>query len=235
MIDGRMKLVLSKLNEVLDDTRSLDTAQQGGDKEKEGEANENDVLVDDQILEVNLRNPYETNKMAKTKVAKVFLQKQTLKHKLKNLNEEKIGQKGNVSSRLGKGKEKIEAEEGVEKDFKEALDAKKDMFSKRTIYQIKKAIDNVNLYWLEPHTSFKVKKEKEMDIKIENVLSRMPILKPFLVLDEDDQFQFGFTENEQWGIAYKMKEKEEVKHCMLFLRDKQLVFYFYSESNRSKG
>lgn len=62
-----------------------------------------------------------------------------------------------------------------------------------------------------------------MDIEIEkNVLNWKPILKPFPVPNESDKIPFGFIENEQWGIAYKMKEKEEVKHCMLLLRDKHL-------------
>lgn len=86
-----MKTTLSNLNEVLDVTRSLTIAQHGGDKEDEQEVNENDVLVNDQIPEVKLRNPYETRKMEKIEASKVVLEKKTLKHKLRNLIEAKIG------------------------------------------------------------------------------------------------------------------------------------------------
>ena len=36
----------------------------------------------------------------------------------------------------------------------------------------------------------------KMDIEIANFCNRKPILKPFPVLDEVDQFQFGFIVNE---------------------------------------
>lgn len=82
MFDAKMKPTLYQLKEVLDVTRSLATMQQ--------KANENDVPVDDKILKVNLRNPYETSKMAKIEVTKVVLEKQTWKQKLKNLTKVKL-------------------------------------------------------------------------------------------------------------------------------------------------
>lgn len=36
-----------------------------------------------------------------------------------------------------------------------------------------------------------------------------------------------FIEKDLWEVAYKMKENETMKHCMLFLRDKHL----YSTAN----
>ena len=107
-----MKTTLSNLNEVLDVTRSLTIAQHGGDKEDEQEVNENDVLVNDQIPEVKLR------KMEKIEASKVVLEKKTLKHKLRNLIEAKIGWKGNVSSGLGKGKVSIISENGDDFNLK---------------------------------------------------------------------------------------------------------------------
>ena len=62
----------------------------------------------------------------------------------------------------------------------------------------------------------------KMDIEIGNVLNRKPTMKPFQVHDNIGWFQSRFIENERWGIAYKMKEREEMKHCMLFLREKHL-------------
>ncbi|CAH1412814.1 unnamed protein product [Lactuca virosa] len=114
-----MESVLSKLNEVLDVTRSLATRQQGRDKEGEQEANEDTheanedaAPVNNEIPEANLRNPYETGKMAKSNVAKVVLGKQTLKQKSKNLKEVTFFRKGNVSSGSGKGKVNIISEHG---------------------------------------------------------------------------------------------------------------------------
>ncbi|CAI9286310.1 unnamed protein product [Lactuca saligna] len=65
-----------------------------------------------------------------------------------------------------------------------------------------------------------------MDIEIASVLNRKPIMKPFPHPKKQDQFQFGFIDNELWGIACKMKEKEEVKHYMVFIRDKHLYSTF---------
>lgn len=52
-------------------------------------------------------------------------------------------------------KAKIEVEEVKEKNFEEILSSKKAIFPEWTVDWIqKKAIDNPNMFWLEPHTSF---------------------------------------------------------------------------------
>lgn len=79
LIDAKMKPVLMKLAEILKVTSSLATAQQGGDDEDK-EVNKGEIPVNkDEILEVNLRNPYETGKMDKSDAAKFVHEKQSLK------------------------------------------------------------------------------------------------------------------------------------------------------------
>ncbi|CAH1446058.1 unnamed protein product [Lactuca virosa] len=105
-----MKPVLTKLIGFLNVTSSRATTQQWGEDDDK-EANKGEIPVNkDEILEVNLRNPYETGKMAKSDAAKVVLEKQSLKDKLKNFREVKTGRKGNVSSGSGKGKVNIVSE-----------------------------------------------------------------------------------------------------------------------------
>lgn len=80
LIDGKMKPIPAKLNEVLDVKRSLAIGLQGGD-----EGDEDEIPVNkDKIPKVNLSNPYKTWKMAKSDAAKAILEK------MKNLREVKI-------------------------------------------------------------------------------------------------------------------------------------------------
>ncbi|CAH1424783.1 unnamed protein product [Lactuca virosa] len=72
-------------------------------------------------------------------------------------------------------KTKIKAEEAEEKNVKEPLTTKKVMFPDGTVYRIQKeAIDNPNLFWLEPQTSFSVK--NEMDCQLDFPISAKAFL-----------------------------------------------------------
>ncbi|CAH1449326.1 unnamed protein product [Lactuca virosa] len=105
-----MNPILAKLNEVLDVTHSLATGQQEGN-EGDREGNKDEIPINkDEIPEVNLRNSYETWKMAKLDAAKAILEKQTLTEKMTNPRDVKTGRKGNVSFRSGKGKVNIVSE-----------------------------------------------------------------------------------------------------------------------------
>lgn len=105
LIDAKMKPVLMKLAEILKVTSSLATAQQGGDDEDK-EVNKGEIPVNkDEILEVNLRNPYETGKMDKSDAAKFVHEKQSLKISWKML--EKWALVGKVMYLLDQVKEKL--------------------------------------------------------------------------------------------------------------------------------
>lgn len=102
LIDAKVKPVLTKINEILDVTCSYDTAQQ----------RKNEEVNEDEVPEVNLKNPYDSVKMPKTDNAnKIVLEKKYLKDRLKNLKELKTDRKGNISSGSEKGKVNIVSEE----------------------------------------------------------------------------------------------------------------------------
>lgn len=137
--------------------------------------------------------------MAIIEVAKVVLEKQTLKEILKNLKEVKTGQKGNVSSRSGKGQLNIISEPGDDlnlnlskKELKERENRYKEIDAFNALItnieakeaEEKKVAKDVVKY--EPIVHFSrmmlqayIIEITKMDVDIATVLTRKPILKPF--------------------------------------------------------
>ncbi|CAH1454195.1 unnamed protein product [Lactuca virosa] len=150
---------------------------QGGDDK---EANEGEIVVnEEEVPEANLRNPYQTGKMAKSdakKKGKVNIISEEDDDLNPNLSEKELKERENLDKELdalNALKAKTEAEEVEEKNVEEILASKKAMFSKLIVDRIQKeAIYNPTLFWLEPQTSFSVK--NEMDYQLDFPITVTP-------------------------------------------------------------
>lgn len=185
IVDGKLKPIIEKMNNIQGVPRSGTFVKQGGEPK------------------VNIKDPYQTGFMEKTNdVDRIVLEKKKFSKKMKNMKEVNTCWEVNITFGLGKGKVNIVTEEVIElnpemtkkekienekrdkeldelislkakldaedvelKNTKQILESKKTLFPEWTLDRMQnEAINDPNLFWLEPKTSFDTNNDVECQL-----------------------------------------------------------------------